>query len=442
MDKFKTLFLIILAIISVSIIVKIPTKLGLDLEGGLHLILQANETNEQKLTRDAVLGSIEVIRNRIDKLGLTEPIIRIKGEDKITVELPGIKNPEQAKELIGKTALLEFIEAEWPINNFEALTKEEQRLLVGDIDNLKIEEYTEKNSAGEVISSRPILLKNIVLTGADLLEANPGTDQRGNPIVNLEFNKEGAIKFENATRKNIGKPLAILLDKTIISAPNVNDAIIGGRAQISGQFTVEEVKNLVIKLNAGALPIPVEIISEKVIGPTLGKDSIEKSKNAFIIGLICIIFYMIFTYRLPGLLSSVALFSYIVFAFSLFKLLNATLTLPGIAGFILTIGMAVDANVIIFERIKEELKSESIQKHAITKGFNKAYITIIDANITTLIAAAVLFWLGTGSIKGFAVALTIGICVSMFSAITITKQLLLSFPNLKLFNGVIKNEKI
>ncbi len=434
MDKFRILFVLSLIAFAIFIIVKVPTKLGLDLQGGLHLILQANETNEQKLTRDAVLGSIEVIRNRIDKLGLTEPIIRIKGEDKITVELPGIKNPDQAKELIGKTALLEFVEAEWATTGIDQLPPEKQKILIGE--NGKIETYYEKSSSGEILSSRPIILKKIVLTGGDLLEANPGTDQMGNPIVNLEFNREGAKKFENATRKNIGKPLAILLDKTIISAPNVNDAIVGGKAQISGQFTVDEVKSLVIKLNAGALPIPVSIISEKLIGPTLGKDSIEKSKIAFIIGLISILVYMIVTYRLPGLISSLALISYSLLAFSLFKLLNATLTLPGIAGFILTIGMAVDANVIIFERIKEEMKKETIQKHAIVNGFNKAYITILDANITTLIAAIVLFWLGTGTVKGFAVALTIGITVSMFSAITITKLLLLSFTNQKLFKNM------
>lgn len=432
MNIIKKLTVLSIILLSLFVIYKKPTNLGLDLQGGLHLILEAEETSEQKITRDAVLGSIEVIRNRIDKLGLTEPIIRIKGDNNITVELPGIQNPEDAKEMIGKTALLEFAEAEWAMAGIENLSKEKQKILLGKEGELRF--FNTKNSDGEIISSQPIIIKKVLLTGADLQESNPGTDQQGNPIVNLEFNSTGAKKFEIATRKNIGKPIAILLDNTIISAPTVNDAIAGGRAQISGSFTVDEVKNLVIKLNAGALPIPVSIISEKLIGPTLGKDSIEKSKLAFIIGLIGVFIFMISAYRIPGLISSITLICYSILAFSLFKLLNATLTLPGIAGFILTIGMAVDANVIIFERIKEELKNETNLKKAIHNGFNKAYITILDANVTTLIAAIVLFSLGTGTIKGFAVALTIGICISMFSAITITKMLLISFAKFNLFN--------
>ena len=432
MNIIKKIIVLGIILLSLFVIYKKPTNLGLDLQGGLHLILEAEETPEQKITRDAVLGSIEVIRNRIDKLGLTEPIIRIKGDNNITVELPGIQNPEEAKEMIGKTALLEFAEAEWAMAGIENLSKEKQKILLGKEGKLRF--FNTRNSDGEIISSQPIIIKKILLTGADLQESNPGTDQKGNPIVNLEFNSTGAKKFENATRKNIGKPIAILLDNTIISAPTVNDTIVGGRAQISGSFTVEEVKNLVIKLNAGALPIPVSIISEKLIGPTLGKDSIEKSKLAFIIGLIGVFIFMISAYKVPGVISSITLICYSILAFSIFKLLNATLTLPGIAGFILTIGMAVDANVIIFERIKEELKNETNFKKAIHNGFNKAYITILDANVTTLIAAIVLFSLGTGTIKGFAVALTIGICISMFSAITITKMLLISFSKFNLFN--------
>tara|TARA_B100000427_G_scaffold329551_1_gene346285 strand:+ start:19534 stop:20835 length:1302 start_codon:yes stop_codon:yes gene_type:complete len=428
MNKIKLLLSGLLVIFGLIAIIKKPINLGLDLQGGMHLILQAKPTNNQPLTRESVLGSIEVIRNRVDSLGLTEPSIRIKGKDQISIELPGIKNPDEAKAMIGDTALLEFIIAEWAPPGIENLPEEKQKILIGKTGKLAY--MKEENQT----IKRPIILKEIALTGGDLKQASPGTDQFGKPIVNLEFTMEGGNKFYQATAKSINKPLAILLDKRIISAPNVNQAISGGKAQISGDFTPTEVSNLIIKLNAGALPIPVEIISEKQIGPTLGKDSVEKSKLAFTLGLILIGIYMIFIYKGPGLLASISLISYIILSFSLFKLIDATLTLPGIAGFILTMGMAVDANVIIFERIKEEVKNNNASLKAnILNGFKHAYITILDANITTLIAAIVLFWLGTGTIKGFAITLSIGIIISMFSAITITQALLLTISPLSNF---------
>ena len=430
MSKFKLFFTASLLVLSTFIIIKKDINLGLDLQGGMHLILQAKSPNDQPLTRESVLGSIEVIRNRIDSLGLTEPSIRIKGKDQISIELPGIKNPEEAKEMIGDTALLEFALAEWAPPGIENLTKENQEILIGK--NGKLAFLDDTDSQNQPIR-RPIILKEIALTGGDLNQASPGTDQFGKPIVNLDFNQEGSNKFYQATARSINKPLAILLDKRIISAPNVNEAISGGKAQISGSFTPTEVSNLVIKLNAGALPVPVEIISEKQIGPTLGRDSIEKSKLAFLIGMLLVALYMIFIYRGPGLLASISLITYIILAFSFFQLVGATLTLPGIAGFILTIGMAVDANVIIFERIKEELNDKLSLKASILNGFKHAYVTILDANITTLIAALVLFWLGTGTIKGFAITLSIGIIVSMFSAITITQALLLFISPLSKF---------
>ncbi|MBI60649.1 protein translocase subunit SecD [bacterium] len=431
MSNFKLIFSGLLISLGIFIIFKKDINLGLDLQGGMHLVLQTKPTNNQPLTRESVLGSIEVIRNRIDSLGLTEPSIRIKGKDQISIELPGIKNPDEAKAMIGDTALLEFFIAEWAPPGIETLAPEKQKILIGESGKLAFMEQDNQSSSS---IKRPIILKEIALTGADLKQASPGTDQFGKPIVNLEFTPEGGNKFYKATAKSINKPLAILLDKRIISAPNVNQAISGGKAQISGDFTPNEVSNLIIKLNAGALPIPVEIISEKQIGPTLGKDSIEKSKKAFLVGLLLVGLYMIFIYKGPGILASISLVSYIILSFSLFKLIDATLTLPGIAGFILTMGMAVDANVIIFERIKEECNNNTSLKANILNGFKHAYITILDANITTLIAAVVLFWLGTGTIKGFAITLSIGILISMFSAITITQGLLLSFQRLSNFN--------
>ena len=309
MSNFKLIFSGLLISLGIFIIFKKDINLGLDLQGGMHLVLQTKPTNNQPLTRESVLGSIEVIRNRIDSLGLTEPSIRIKGKDQISIELPGIKNPDEAKAMIGDTALLEFVIAEWAPPGIETLAPEKQKILIGESGKLA---FMEQDNQSNSSIKRPIILKEIALTGADLKQASPGTDQFGKPIVNLEFTPEGGNKFYKATAKSINKPLAILLDKRIISAPNVNQAISGGKAQISGDFTPNEVSNLIIKLNAGALPIPVEIISEKQIGPTLGKDSIEKSKKAFLVGLLLVGLYMIFIYKGPGILASISLVSYII----------------------------------------------------------------------------------------------------------------------------------
>jgi preprotein translocase subunit SecD len=365
---------------------------------------------------------MSVIRNRIDSLGLTEPQIRKKGHQQITIELPGIKSPDRALALIGETALLEFIEAQWAPPNASELTPQQIEILAGKESVLS--RIFEKDKDGNISKETPILLKKTVMTGKDLETAFPGTNEYGQPIVHIEFTPEGGKTFYEITKRNIGKPLAIALDKTIISAPNIQEPISGGKAQISGKFSVSEVKDFVIKLKAGALPIPVEIISNKVVGPTLGQDSISKSKVAFIIGLVLVITAMILIYKTPGILAAISLIFYLIFVLAIFKLLNATLTLPGIAGFILTIGMAVDANIIIFERIKEEYSLKVHPKICIENGFKHAFSTILDANITTLIAAGVLFWLGTGTIKGFAISLSIGIITSMFSAIIVTRFLL------------------
>jgi preprotein translocase subunit SecD len=422
MKKFRIFFTILILLGAFAIAYKVPTRLGLDLQGGMQLILEGQDTETKKADDDAILGAMEVIRNRIDSLGLTEPIIRRKGLNQIVIELPGIDDPQRAINLIGETALLEFVEGEWAPPGIENISEEKRLILTGK--NAKIETIKEYDNDGNITNERPIILRETLLDGSLLESASPGTSQLGEPLVFIEFNKEGAEAFYRATIKNIGKPLAILLDGKIISAPNIREPIQGGRAQISGSFTIQEMRDLVIKLKAGALPIPMEIISKRIIGPSLGKDSIEKSKVAALIGLILVSIYMIFTYRLAGLMATIALFCYLAIALAILKGLGATLTLPGLAGLILTIGMAVDANVIIFERIKEERQKGIHILPSIHTGFNQAFITIVDANITTLIAATVLFWLGTGSIKGFAVTLSIGILVSMFSALFITKLLL------------------
>ncbi|MEE8638184.1 MAG: protein translocase subunit SecD, partial [Candidatus Margulisiibacteriota bacterium] len=263
-----------------------------------------------------------------------------------------------------------------------------------------------------------------VLTGGLLKGAWPGVDEYGNPVVDIEFSSEGAKLFAEVTARSVGRPIAILLDKKIISAPNVREPIPSGKAQISGDFTIEEVQDMVIKLKAGALPIPVKPVETRIVGPTLGKDSIDKSKVAGMIGFAIIAAFMILYYRLPGFLADLALGIYIIILFGALSLIHATLTLPGIAGLLLSIGMAVDANIIIFERLKEELRLKKTIKLSIDTSFKRALSAILDSNVTTVIAAATLFFVGTGSIKGFAVTLSVGIAASMFTAMVITRMLM------------------
>jgi preprotein translocase subunit SecD len=415
--------LAILAILAVSIyiIMKLPITLGLDLQGGTRLVLEGQATKKVPLSDDAMAGAVAVIRNRIDALGVAEPIIQRKGKDQIVVELPGVKDPDRAISIIGDTALLEFVEAEWAPADESRLTPKKVKEFYGAdayLDKVKI------MRDNVVVSEKPIILKKTILSGGLLKGAWPGVDEYGNPVVDIEFNPEGTKIFANATSRSVGKPIAILLDKKIISAPTVREPIPSGKAQISGNFTIEEVQDLVIKLKAGALPIPVKPIETRIVGPTLGKDSIDKSKVAGLIGFAIIAAFMILYYRLPGFLADIALGIYITIVLAVLALIHATLTLPGIAGLLLSIGMAVDANIIIFERLKEELRLNKTIKLSIDTSFKRAFTAILDSNVTTIIAAATLFFVGTGTIKGFAVTLSVGIAASMFTAIVITRMLL------------------
>ena len=415
--------LIILAVIigSIIVIMNMPITLGLDLQGGSRIVLEAYDTDSVKVTDDSVSGVVAVIRNRIDALGVTEPTIQRKGRSQVIIELPGIKDPDRAMKVIGDTAQLEFVESEWAPGDEKVLSQKKIEQFYGKGARLdKVKEYR----GTEVVSERPIILKKTALTGAELKGAWPGIDQYGNPVVDIEFNSKGSGMFANVTTRNVGKPLAILLDKKIISAPNVREPISGGRAQISGNFSIEEVQDLIVKLKAGALPVPVRVIENRIIGPTLGKDSIDKSKFAGMIGVAFILFFMIAYYRYPGFLADIALVIYCLITVAVLALLRTTLTLPGIAGFLLSIGMAVDANVIIFERLKEELRMGKTVTLSIETSFKRAFAAILDSNVTTLIAAATLFWLGTGTIKGFAVTLSVGILASMLTALTITHMML------------------
>lgn len=416
-------FLILLAVLGVSvyIIMQLPLNLGLDLQGGTRLVLEGQETDKVKISDDSMNGVVAVIRNRIDALGVTEPTIQRKGKDQVIVELPGIKDPERAIKVIGDTALLEFIEAEWSPGDVRTVSPEKLKEFYGPDARL---DFVKETKDGRVESERPIILKKTVLTGADLKGAWPGLDSYGNPVVDIEFNGQGAQAFADVTSRSVGKPIAIMLDHKIISAPNVREPIPSGKAQISGSFSAEEVQDLVIKLKAGALPIPVKLMETRIVGPSLGKDSIDRSKIAGLLGFTFIVAFMILYYRLPGFLACLALSIYVPLTLAVLSLLHTTLSLPGIAGFLLSIGIAVDANVIIFERLKEELRLGKTIKAAFDTSFQRAFAAILDSNVTTVIGATTLFFVGTGTIKGFAVTLVVGILCSMFTALTLTHMMM------------------
>jgi len=390
---------------------RLQVNLGLDLQGGSHIVLEARQTPEVPVTREAVDAAMEVIRRRIDQLGVVEPTIQREGERRIIVELPGIEDPQRALRVIGQTALLEFV-------NTGA-----QSLPEGATWN---EAGTEVTLPGPEKRTIP-LKKEVVVTGADLADARAAFEQgqvsTGAPIVTFQFKGPGAKKFEEFTGSHIGQYLTIVLDNRVISSPVIQSRITGGSGQISGRFTLEEARELAVLLRAGALPVPVEVVERRTIGPSLGRDSLDLSLRAGAIAVILIIAFMIALYRIPGVLANAALLLYALFLFAALAALHATMTLPGIAAFIISVGMAIDANVLIFERIKEELRAGKTLRAGIQSGWERAWSAILDSNVTTLVGAAVLFVLGTGPIKGFATTLFIGVLISMFTAIVITRML-------------------
>ncbi|MBR2387010.1 protein translocase subunit SecD [bacterium] len=377
----------ILIIVSVGIIVKKPTKLGLDLVGGSRIMLEAQTTETiKKITPDMMDSLLFAIENRINALGVSETTVQKVGDKRLLIEIPNISDPAEAKKFIGEVAELEF-----------------------------------KKPIG-VDKQNNIIWVSTGLSGKDLKKSIVENSASGEWSVGLEFNTEGAKKFAKITRELKGQQMAIFFNGELQSAPMVNEEITGGRAQITGNFEFKEAKRMVDLLNAGALPVPAKIIEESTVGPTLGADSIQKSFTAGIIGLSLVMIFMIAYYRLPGLIANIALIFYGLMVFALFKAIPVTLTLAGIAGFILGIGMAIDANILIFERTKEELKAGRSLFTAINSGFDRAWTSIFDSNMSTIITCVILYILGTAIVKGFAVTLAIGVLVSMFSAITITKN--------------------
>lgn len=387
-----------------------PFRLGLDLQGGTHLVYEADLTGVDKANYgEAMQGVRDVIERRVNLFGVTEPLVQIDqvaGHYRLIVELAGIKDVNQAIKMIGETPSLDF--------RTEKPADETQAILEAQKSNQRIYEdpYFQPSS----------------LTGRYLKNAQVDFNQNTyQPVVSLIFNDEGAKLFEELTRANVGKRVAIYLDSMPISAPTVNEAIVGGRAQISGNFTVDQAKELVRRLNAGALPVPIDLVNQQSVGASLGEDSLHRSLRAGLLGLIAVAVFMLLWYRFLGVLAVAALLVYTAIVLAIFKLIPVTLTLAGIAGFILSIGMAVDANILIFERMKEELRSGKSFGASVEEGFARAWLSIRDSNASSLITCVILFWLGTSIIKGFALTLGIGILVSLFSAIFATKTFLRLF---------------
>ena len=364
----------------------------------------------------AVDQALETIRNRIDQFGVTEPDIRRQGENRILIQLPGVQDPQRAKDLIGRTALLEFKLVDEAHDLNSAL---QGSVPAGSEILYKIDEDRDTKRT----SKTPFLLKkSALLTGASLTDARVQLDsQYGEPYVSIEFDKKGARMFERVTGENVNKRLAIVLDNKVYSAPTIQERIAGGKARITGRFTMEEARDLAIILRAGALPAPVTILEERTVGPSLGADSIRLGLISMAVGGILVLLFMAFYYKLSGLLADFEVLLDIVLIGAGLAAFGATLTLPGMAGIILTIGMAVDNNVLIYERIREELRLGKSPRASVDAGFDRATTTIMDANLTTLIAAVVLFQFGTGPVKGFAVTLSIGVIASMFTAIVVSR---------------------
>jgi preprotein translocase subunit SecD len=400
---------------------EIPIREGLDLQGGIQVLLQADVPPGQQVDADAMQAARQVIENRVNGLGVSEPVIQVAQNNRIIVELPGVKDPESAIRTFGNTGLLEFIDAGntplatgWVVNT--------------SLGPAPADTQPAPGAPPEPPEIRQQTFKTVV-QGKDLSTASVGFDPTTNqPEVIFAFKNEGATLFGDFTQANVGRYLAITLDKRVLSAPVIQSPILGGNGRINGRFTLQEVQNIVIQLKYGALPVPLKVVQNRTVGPTLGQDSVQKSVVAGAIGLAIVAGFMILTYRLPGLLATLALIIYAAITFALFKLIPVTLTLAGIAGFILSIGMAVDANILIFERMKEELRSGRSMASALDVGFARAWTSIRDSNVSTLITCAILFWFGAtfgaSIIQGFALTLALGVVVSMFTAITVTRTFL------------------
>lgn len=440
---------IMVVLLAASVFIIYPpakkTKLGLDLQGGLEVVLQA----QGNVTSDQMDQAELVIRNRVDKLGISEPAISTQGNNEISVALPGVKNADQATALIGKTALLQFMRVDQDLSGQVA----SGTLAPGKIPADKLLLFqTEKDKDGNVVTKngQPVKIPMVVdktplLTGDALSGASLGYDQYNRPKVNMNFNDAGAKKFADVTEQLATQgaitgqvqQMAIVLDGDVQSAPTVKNKISGGQAEITGNMSLQEVKDTVLVLQTGALPVTLKTINKQEVSATLGADSLRQGLIAGAIGLAVVMIFLVFYYRLLGVVADLALMIYGVLFYA--ALTNpwhpATLTLPGIAGMILTVGVAADANVVIFERIKEEVRKGKTIRSAVNSGYSKGFKTILDANVVTIITALIIFSLATAGVKGFALTLIIGVVISMFTAVVATRAMLGLLANLRLFNS-------
>ncbi|NQE37468.1 protein translocase subunit SecD [Microcoleus asticus] len=438
----------VLIIAAITVIVTIPTRLGLDLQGGSQLTIQVKTTPTIPKIDQGMLEAVRrIVENRVNGLGVSEALVQTVGEDQILVQLPGVNDPQQAERVLGGTAKLEFKEQLPGTETQLAIERQlQQELLLKqtELKTSKNEAATQENQAALKRSNEAIakLFKSSGLGGENLKDAQPQPLSAGNNWnVALVFDTPGGELFAQLTKNlaGTGRSIGIFLDERMISSPVVGvefaqTGITGGSAVIQGNFTTQEANDLAVQLRGGALPVPVEIVENRTVGASLGRDSIQSSINAGIGGLILVLIFMVAYYRLPGVIANISLLIYALLTWAAFVLLGVTLTLPGIAGFVLSIGMAVDANVLIFERTREELRAGKTLYRSVESGFYRAFSSILDGNVTTVIACAALFWLGAGLVKGFAVTLALGVVVSMFTAITCSRTLLLvvlGFPALR-----------
>lgn len=401
-------------------------KLGLDLRGGTQVLLQAKLPEGQAVPDGAIQAARSIVENRVNGLGVSEAVVQAQGSNRLIVELPGVSNPDQAVETLRSTGQLEFVEPEGA-NLTQGMVINTTNRPTAAKDLAKTNGITNTQASS---NPYPNKVFKTVMTG-DILRSAAATQNQFNQWeIDFELTSAGSTKFGDYTRTHIGQPLVIVLDGRVLSAPTIQ-AVITDRGQITGRFTRTEADSLAVQMRYGSLPVPLEVIDKRTIGASLGQDSLERSLRAGIIGLVAVCIFMLVLYRLPGALACVALLFYIIFNLSIFKLIPVTLTLPGVAGFILSIGIAVDANILIFERMKEELRNGRPIRAAIEAGFSRAWPAIFDSNASTVITCMVLFWFGStfgaSIVKGFAITLAIGVLLSMFSAVVVTRAFMRAF---------------
>ena len=405
----------------------VEVRQGLDLQGGLQVLLEADTTENEEISMDAMAATRSIVEQRVNGLGVTEPVVQSQGTNRTSVELPGIDNPEEAVALLKETGLLEFVDlGNNPLPPGTSVLTDKN---TGEMANVNV--LAERADAGEEIELGDVIFETI-MTGADLRSANVGRDQVTSAFqINFTLTEDGTDVFGEHTANHIGSHMAIVLDGKVISSPVIRDAIPSGSGVISGDFDSESANKLALQLRYGSLPVPLSVVNSRTIGPTLGQDSVRLSMLAGLIGFTTVALFMVLYYRLPGVVAVLALAMYAAITFSLFKLIPVTLTLPGIAGFVLSVGVAVDANILIFERMKEELRDGRGIEFALKSGFLRAWPSIRDSNISTIITCTILFWFGStfgaSIVKGFALTLAIGVGVSMFTAIVATRNLLYVF---------------